>query len=62
MGQAVAGDCESYQYLIESIRKFSNQHELLQRMEQALMVGCKYTNRALHEGWKPSKIVALRYV
>jgi ubiquinone/menaquinone biosynthesis methyltransferase len=57
LGQAVAGDRESYQYLVESIRKFSNQHELLQRMEQASMVGCKYTNLtggvvALHEGWK----------
>ena len=57
MGELVAGDRDSYQYLVESIRKFSNQEELLQRMQQACFQNCKYTNWtggivALHEGWK----------
>lgn len=57
MGDIVAGDRDSYQYLVESIRKFSNQEELLQRMQQASFQNCKYTNWtggivALHEGWK----------
>lgn len=58
MGEMVANDRASYQYLVESIRKFSNQDELVARMEQAGMQACKYTNLtggivALHEGWKP---------
>lgn len=58
MGQAVTGDRHSYQYLVESIRKFSNQQELVSRMEAAEMHAVRYTNMtggivALHEGWKP---------
>lgn len=58
MGELVAGDRDSYQYLVESIRKFSKQEELVQRMKQASFRHCKYTNWtggivALHEGWKP---------
>ena len=58
MGEVVANDRASYQYLVESIRKFSNQDELQRRMEDAGFVGCKYTNMtggivAVHEGWKP---------
>jgi len=58
MGEAVAGDRPSYQYLVESIRKFSNQEELMARMETAGFGEIKYTNLtggivALHEGWKP---------
>ena len=58
MGELVAGDRDSYQYLVESIRKFSNQEELIQRMQRAGFHNCKYTNLtggivALHEGWKP---------
>jgi ubiquinone/menaquinone biosynthesis methyltransferase len=58
MGQMVANDRASYQYLVESIRKFSNQEELVQRMKTAGFQGVKYTNLtggvvALHEGWKP---------
>ena len=57
MGELVAGDRDSYQYLVESIRKFSNQDELIQRMKQASLQSCKYTNWtggivALHQGWK----------
>lgn len=58
LGQVVANDRESYQYLVESIRKFSNQEELAARMVKAGMESVKYTNLtggivAIHEGWKP---------
>lgn len=57
MGQALVGDRDSYQYLVESIRKFPAQEELQQRMESAGFEQCKYTNLtggvvALHEGFK----------
>ena len=58
MGQMVANDRDSYQYLVESIRKFSDQETLVRRMKDAGMQGAKYTNLtggivAIHEGWKP---------
>jgi len=58
LGEFVANDRPSYQYLVESIRKFSNQEELVMRMEQAGFQHVKYTNLtggivAIHEGWKP---------
>jgi ubiquinone/menaquinone biosynthesis methyltransferase len=58
IGELVANDRPSYQYLVESIRKFSNQDELVARMEQAGFQLAKYTNLtggivALHEGWNP---------
>lgn len=57
LGEIVANDRPSYQYLVESIRKFSNQEELVSRMEQAGFQHVKYTNLtggivAIHEGWK----------
>jgi len=57
VGEVVANDRASYQYLVESIRKFSNQSELVGRMEKASFESVKYTNMtggivALHEGWK----------
>jgi ubiquinone/menaquinone biosynthesis methyltransferase len=57
LGQVVANDRASYQYLVESIRKFSNQEELAVRMERAGMESVKYSNLtggivAIHEGWK----------
>lgn len=57
MGQIVANDRASYQYLVESIRRFSNQEELVQRMKAAGFTNARYTNLtggivALHEGWK----------
>jgi ubiquinone/menaquinone biosynthesis methyltransferase len=57
MGELVANDRASYQYLVESIRKFSNQEELVDRMKEAGMQQVKYTNLsggivAIHEGWK----------
>lgn len=58
LGELVANDRPSYQYLVESIRKFSNQSELVKRMEQAGFQHVKYTNLtggivAIHEGYKP---------
>jgi ubiquinone/menaquinone biosynthesis C-methylase UbiE len=57
LGQVVANDRASYQYLVESIRRFSNQTELQQRMEQAGMEQVSYENLsggivAIHQGWK----------
>jgi len=58
MGEIIANDRTSYQYLVESIRKFSNQEELLARMDDVGFHLTKYTNLtggivAIHEGWKP---------
>lgn len=57
IGQMVVNDRASYQYLVESIRKFCNQEELKARLEVAGFENCKYTNMAggmvaIHEGWK----------
>jgi ubiquinone/menaquinone biosynthesis methyltransferase len=57
IGELVANDRASYQYLVESIRKFSDQEELLNRMDDAGFHLTKYANLtggivAIHEGWK----------
>lgn len=57
IGDIVANDRASYQYLVESIRKFSNQRELEARMREAGLQYVKHTNLsggivALHEGYK----------
>lgn len=57
MGQMVAGDKASYQYLAESIRQFPPQKELVARMEAAGLSQAKYRNlsggiAALHSGWR----------
>lgn len=57
IGEIVANDRSSYQYLVESIRKFSNQEELKHRMQNAGMQNVKFTNLtggivAIHEGFK----------
>jgi ubiquinone/menaquinone biosynthesis methyltransferase len=58
LGEVVANDRDSYKYLVESIRKFCSQDELVTRMEAAGFEGVRYTNMtggivAVHEGWKP---------
>jgi ubiquinone/menaquinone biosynthesis methyltransferase len=58
MGELIANDRASYQYLVESIRKFSDQEELIARLNLAGFKETKYTNLtggivAIHEGWKP---------
>jgi demethylmenaquinone methyltransferase/2-methoxy-6-polyprenyl-1,4-benzoquinol methylase len=57
MGQAIAGDRDSYQYLVESIRKFPDQETFLQMVRQAGFGNEKYRNLSmgiacLHSGWK----------
>ncbi|MDY6798161.1 MAG: bifunctional demethylmenaquinone methyltransferase/2-methoxy-6-polyprenyl-1,4-benzoquinol methylase UbiE [Pseudomonadota bacterium] len=58
MGQLIAGDSNSYQYLAESIRMHPDQETLKGMMEEAGLVNCKYHNMtggvvALHVGIKP---------
>ncbi|KAL7571730.1 hypothetical protein ACA910_002829 [Epithemia clementina (nom. ined.)] len=57
LGEWVAKDRSSYQYLVESIRKFPNQADLMSRIRGMGFCRSKYTNLtggivALHEGWK----------
>lgn len=57
MGQIVAGDRDSYQYLVESIRKFPDQDTFAAMIGKASFGQVKYRNlsmgiAALHSGWK----------
>ena len=57
MGQLVAGDAESYQYLAESIRMHPDQETLKGMFEEAGFEQCDYSNMtggivALHRGFK----------
>ncbi len=57
LGQIIAGDRESYQYLVESIRKFPDQETFLEMIRAAGFENAKYRNltmgvAALHSGWK----------
>lgn len=57
MGQIVAGDRASYQYLVESIRKFPDQETFAGMIRSAGFGQVKYRNlslgiAALHSGWK----------
>jgi demethylmenaquinone methyltransferase / 2-methoxy-6-polyprenyl-1,4-benzoquinol methylase len=57
MGQIVAGDRDSYQYLVESIRKFPDQETFATMIRTAGFGQVKYRNltmgiAALHSGWK----------
>ncbi len=57
MGQAIAGDKDSYQYLVESIRRFPDQETFLQMVRDAGFDNAKYRNLSLgiaclHSGWK----------
>ena len=58
LGQIIAGDGDSYQYLAESIRMHPDQETLKSMMQAADLVNCKYQNMtggvvALHTGIKP---------
>jgi ubiquinone/menaquinone biosynthesis C-methylase UbiE len=60
IGQAVANDRASYQYLVESIRKFPDQESFAGMMEEAGFGGVSYTNFtmgvcAVHSGFKWKK-------
>lgn len=57
MGQVIANDRDSYQYLVESIRKFPDQDTFLGMVKQAGFENAKYRNltmgiACLHSGWK----------
>ena len=57
MGQAIANDRDSYQYLVEAIRKFPDQDTFLGMVRQAGFENAKYRNLSmgiacLHSGWK----------
>ena len=57
LGQMVTGDRASYQYLVESIRKFPDQDTFLNMVRQAGFANAKYRNltmgvACLHSGWK----------
>ncbi|MDW4498168.1 bifunctional demethylmenaquinone methyltransferase/2-methoxy-6-polyprenyl-1,4-benzoquinol methylase UbiE [Sulfitobacter sp. D35] len=57
MGEVVARDRDSYQYLVESIRNFPDQETFLGMVRAAGFENAKYRNlsmgvAALHSGWK----------
>ena len=57
LGQVVAGDRDSYQYLVESIRKFPDQETFAAMIRKAGFEQVRYRNltmgvAALHSGWK----------
>ncbi|MBB71725.1 MAG: bifunctional demethylmenaquinone methyltransferase/2-methoxy-6-polyprenyl-1,4-benzoquinol methylase UbiE [Legionellales bacterium] len=57
LGEWIAQDADSYQYLAESIRMHPDQDTLLQMMQQAGLENCSYHNLsggivALHRGFK----------
>ncbi|CUH79745.1 bifunctional demethylmenaquinone methyltransferase/2-methoxy-6-polyprenyl-1,4-benzoquinol methylase UbiE [Tropicibacter naphthalenivorans] len=57
LGQAIANDRDSYQYLVESIRKFPDQETFLGMVRKAGFENAKYRNltmgiACLHSGWK----------
>ena len=57
MGQLIANDRDSYQYLVESIRNFPDQDTFADMIKEANFDQVKYRNlsmgiAALHSGWK----------
>jgi len=57
IGKYVVGDQKPYEYLVESIKKFTNQQQLLEIMKKNKFENCKYRNLsggivAIHTGWK----------
>ncbi|MEE9426682.1 MAG: bifunctional demethylmenaquinone methyltransferase/2-methoxy-6-polyprenyl-1,4-benzoquinol methylase UbiE [Paracoccaceae bacterium] len=57
LGKLIAGDRDSYQYLVESIRKFPDQDRFAEMIRDAGFEQIKYRNMtmgvaALHSGWK----------
>ena len=57
MGKIIANDRDSYQYLVESIRKFPDQDTFLNMVRAAGFENAKYRNltmgiACLHSGWK----------
>ncbi|MFV0473563.1 MAG: bifunctional demethylmenaquinone methyltransferase/2-methoxy-6-polyprenyl-1,4-benzoquinol methylase UbiE [Pikeienuella sp.] len=57
MGQLVAGDRDSYQYLVESIRKFPDQERFAEMIREAGFSRVAWRNQtlgvaAIHSGWR----------
>ena len=57
IGKIVVGEKKSYEYLIESIKKFLNQKQLINLMKKNKFKNCSYRNLtggivAIHSGWK----------
>ena len=57
MGMVLAGDWDSYQYLIESIRRFPTQEDFRQKIKNAGFKVVSYANltfgiSAIHSGFK----------
>jgi demethylmenaquinone methyltransferase/2-methoxy-6-polyprenyl-1,4-benzoquinol methylase len=57
IGKLVAGDKKPYEYLIQSIRDFYNQEQLLDLLKEARFINNEYRNlttgvAAIHSGWK----------
>lgn len=57
MGKMITGDRDSYQYLVESIRKFPDQDHFLSMIQHSGFEQAKYRNLSLgiaclHSGWK----------
>ncbi len=57
LGEIIANDRDSYQYLVESIRKFPKQEVFAEMIRKAGFENVKYRNlsmgiAALHSGWK----------
>jgi len=57
LGQMIANDRDSYQYLVESIRRFPDQERFLQMVRDAGFENVGYRNLSmgiacLHSGWK----------
>ena len=57
MGKLIANDRDSYQYLVESIRRFPKQDDFLAMVRKAGFENTKYRNltmgvACLHSGWK----------
>ena len=57
LGEIIASDRQSYQYLVESIRNFPDQETFLGMIESAGFENTKYRNltlgiACLHSGWK----------
>jgi demethylmenaquinone methyltransferase/2-methoxy-6-polyprenyl-1,4-benzoquinol methylase len=57
LGEKLAADRDSYQYLVESIRKFPKQEQFMAMIQKAGFENVSYTNLsggivAIHSGWK----------
>jgi len=57
LGKLIVGKREPYEYLIESIRNFVNQDELVDLMQSNNFQKCNYRNLSggivsIHSGWK----------